>query len=165
MVGNGSNPMTEKPVAPVMSAIIRINNRQRRLNFDRDGVVVLARWVLEREGCREGELSLLFTNNLRIRELNRDYLGRNRPTDVIAFPQDGDGGLLGDVAVSTERVISQAGRFGQTPEEELTLCLIHGILHLFGWKDHPPAAREKMRRREENLLKTWKRRKRWSLIK
>lgn len=148
-----------------MTAVIRINDCQRRLALDPEAVAALARWVLDREGCRGGELSLLFTNNLRIRELNREYLGRDRPTDVLAFPQDGPGGLLGDVAVSTERVISQSGRFSQTPEDELALCLIHGILHLLGWSDYPEIAREEMRRREENLLKSWKRRKRWSLTK
>lgn len=148
-----------------MTAIIRINDRQRRLALDPGRVAGLARWVLEREECRGGELSLLFTNNRRIRELNRRYLGRDRPTDVLAFPQDGPGGLLGDVAVSTERVISQSGRFSQSPEGELALCLIHGILHLLGWRDDPETAREEMRRREEKLLKSWKRRKRWSLTK
>jgi probable rRNA maturation factor len=148
-----------------MNPVIQITDRQRRLVLDREGIAALARWVLEREGCREGELSLLFTNNSRIRELNRRYLGRDCPTDVLAFPQDGPGGLLGDVAISTERVISQSGRFSQTTEDELTLCLIHGILHLFGWGDHPSRARAELQRREENLLESWKRRKRWSLIK
>jgi len=148
-----------------MPAVIHINNRQRRLSLDRQGIADLARLVLEREGCRGGELSLLFTNNPRIRRLNREYLGRDYPTDVLAFPQDGPGGLLGDVAISTERVISQSGRFAQTPGEELALCLIHGILHLTGWRDHPPPAREAMKKREEALLRTWKRRRRWSLTR
>jgi len=125
-----------------MTVVIQINDRQRRLVLDREGIAALARWVLEREGCREGELSLLFTNNSQIRKLNREYLGRDYPTDVLAFPQD-----------------------GQSSADELALCLIHGILHLFGWGDHPETVRAEMRCREENLLESWKRRKRWSLIK
>ena len=154
-----------------MATVIDINDRQRRLRLDRDGIVALARWVLEREGRRGGELSLLFTNNARIRELNRRYLGRDYPTDVLTFPQQESapaplpGGLLGDVAISTERVISQCRRYRQGPGDELALCVIHGILHLTGWEDHPEAAREEMRRREESLLKAWKRRRKWSLIK
>jgi probable rRNA maturation factor len=148
-----------------MTVVIQINDRQRRLVLDREGIAALARWVLEREGCREGELSLLFTNNSRIRKLNREYLGRDYPTDVLAFPQDGPGGLLGDVAISTERVIAQARLYLQSSADELALCLIHGILHLFGWGDHPETVRAEMRCREENLLESWKRRKRWSLIK
>ncbi len=154
-----------------MTAVIHINNRQRRLSLDRDGIAALAGWVLSREGCRTGELSLLLTNNARTRELNREYLDRDRPTDVISFPQDEAGGgepsfgLLGDVAISTERVIDQARRYGQPVADELALCLIHGILHLTGWRDHPEAARGRMREREEALLRAWKRRRRWSLIK
>lgn len=154
-----------------MACIIRITDRQRRLRLDREGLAALAQWALGREGRREGELSLLFVNNARIRELNREYLDRDRPTDVISFPQDEEGagetpgGLLGDVAISTEQVIRQARRYRQTPQEELALCLIHGILHLTGWRDHPEAVREKMRRREEALLQAWIRKRRWSLIK
>lgn len=152
-----------------MTPLIQITDRQRRLRLDREGIAALAEWVLEREGCRAGELSLLFTNNARIRELNREYLGRDYSTDVLSFPQEETGpgvtpgGLLGDVAISTERVISQARQYRQPVENELALCLIHGILHLFGWGDHPETAREEMRRREGNLLRSWKRKKRWSL--
>ncbi len=148
-----------------MTTIIRITDRQRRLALEREGVAELAAWVLGREGRREGELSLLFTNNHRIRELNRRYLDRDRPTDVLAFPQGGAGGLLGDVAVSTEQVIRQAPEYGQPVGDELALCLIHGILHLTGWADHPRTEREKTRRREQALLGEWKRKRRWSLIK
>ena len=148
-----------------MDPVIRITDRQRRLSLDREGVAALAEWVLGREGRGEGELSLLFTSNRRIRELNRRYLGRDRPTDVLAFPQEGDGGLLGDVVISTEQVIAQAPEYGQSAGEELALCLIHGILHLTGWADHPRAEREKTRRREQSLLGEWQRKERWSLIK
>lgn len=148
-----------------MDPVIRITDRQRRLALDREGIAALAEWVLGREGRREGELSLLFTNNLRIRELNRRYLDRDRPTDVLAFPQDGSGGLFGDVVISTEQVIIQAPEYGQSAGEELVLCLIHGILHLTGWADHPRTEREKMRRRERALSGEWQRKKRWSPIK
>ncbi len=148
-----------------MPPVIRITDRQRRLSLDREGIAALAEWVLGREGRREGELSLLFTNNPRIRELNRRYLDRDRPTDVLAFPQDDSGGLFGDVVISTEQVIIQAPEYRQTAGEELVLCLIHGILHLTGWADHPRAEREKMRRRERALFGEWQRRSRWSLIK
>jgi probable rRNA maturation factor len=148
-----------------MTGEIHINNRQRRLVLVREGIAALARWVLEREGRREGELSLLFINDSRIRELNREYLDRDRPTDVLAFPQDGAGALLGDVVISTERVVRQAPVYRQSVEAELALCLIHGILHLTGWRDHPDAARKEMAKREKALLRSWRRKKLWSLTK
>ncbi|MDP8236094.1 MAG: rRNA maturation RNase YbeY [Candidatus Erginobacter occultus] len=148
-----------------MPPIIQITDRQRRIPLDREGIAALAAWVLIREGRREGELSLLFTNDPRIRKLNREYLARDRPTDVLAFPQDGAGPLLGDVVISTERVVRQAPEYRQSVHDELALCLIHGILHLTGWRDHPAAAREEMGKREKALLRSWRRKKLWSLTK
>ena len=112
----------------------------------------------------------MFSNNRRIRELNREYLGRDHPTDVLAFPQnEGEAGrlhqwFLGDIVVSTERIAEQASEFGQPVEDELALCLIHGLLHLIGYLDSPAAKREEMRKVEEKLLRFW-RKKEWSLIK
>ncbi|MFH1038493.1 MAG: rRNA maturation RNase YbeY [PVC group bacterium] len=161
-----SNPYSPK----TMSYTIRIINRQRRLSLDRGGVESLAGWVLGREGRREGEVSLVFLNDAGIRELNRRYLGRDYPTDVLSFPQNEGPAVplhpwfLGDVVLSTGRVVRQAPDHGQSAEDELALCLIHGVLHLLGYRDRPAGCRRKMSRREEQLLRAWKRKKRWSLI-
>ena len=154
-----------------MSFNVRIINSQRRLRLNREGIEALAGWVLGREGIGEGELSLLFLNNDRIRELNRQYLERDYPTDVLSFPQNEGPDrelhpwFLGDVVISTEQVVRQAPVHGQSVEDELALCLIHGLLHLLGYRDHPAGSRRIMRCREEALLKAWKRKKQWSLIR
>lgn len=153
------------------SATVDVINRQRRLRVDRKAIARLASWVLDREGSPGAEIGIILVGDRRIRELNRAYLGRDYPTDVLAFPQnegemrDLNRWLLGDVVVSTGRVEEQAGDYGEVPAAELARCLIHGILHLLGYRDHPPGDRRKLKNREEKLLASWKRKQGWSPIK
>ncbi len=136
-------------------ARISIRNEQKRFRPDLRAVRALSAFVLGEEGAPEGEVSVLITDNAGIQRLNRLWLKRDRPTDVLAFPAGSPGAFLGDVAVSAERAGEQAGRFGQSPAEELALCLVHGILHLFGYADHPPRRRREMARRERAILRRW----------
>ena len=93
------------------------------------------------------ELSVLFTDDPGIRDLNRKYRSQDHATDVLSFPQDegvenGQGQvLLGDVAVSVETAARQAEDHHLSLEEELILLLIHGILHLMGY-DHERSPKE-----------------------
>lgn len=109
------------------------------------------------EGCpEEAELSVAIGDDQWIQELNRRYLGKDAPTDVLAFPQEGaphsEESLLGDVAISEETAARQAGERGREAAEEVELLLVHGILHLTGWRDETPAQRRAMMRRAEALL-------------
>jgi len=79
------------------------------------------------------ELSVLFCGDARMRALNRHYRGKDRPTDVLAFP--GDGGALGDIVISLPYASREARRRGQRRAEELDRLLLHGYLHLLGY-DH-----------------------------
>jgi len=106
------------------------------------------------------ELSILLLDDARITGLNQQYLGRGRPTDVLAFPMGDpllEAGrqprLLGDVVISIETAARQAARHGRTLCEEVALLLIHGILHLIGY-DHEPsaAAARSMRAKEKELF-------------
>ena len=92
----------------------------------------------------------MITDDPGIQELNRDYLDRDRPTNVISFPmQEGDYGdvnpnVLGDVVLSVETVARDAEALGYNLLEMLDFYLIHGILHLIGY-DHEGAADEAAR--------------------
>ena len=82
----------------------------------------------------------MLINNPAMRALNRDYRGKNQTTDVLSFPVEsprfpGQPRLLGDVVLCVERVGVQARRRNWAFDDELTLCLVHGILHLLGY-DH-----------------------------
>jgi len=140
-----------------------ISNRQRRLRLRPEAVRVLVGTVLKREKISAGEVSILLVNNASMRSLNFRYLGRDRPTDVISIPQPRGfrGGnpvpALGDVIISTEQVLRQAGEFGGDPPGEFALCLVHGILHLLGYRDSPAKERKRMAARELAILRAWRR--------
>jgi len=111
---------------------------------------------MQAEGCHpEAELSIVIGDDAWIQELNRTYRKKDRPTDVLAFPQDpGPSGspLLGDVAVSAETAARQAEELGHGFERELALLVTHGILHLTAWDDKTPAQRRHMMQRAEEIL-------------
>ena len=94
---------------------------------------------LERLDCGPSEVHVLVTGDGRIRELNRDFLGQDRPTDVLSFP-DGDmlptgRRLLGQIVVSLDTARRQADDAGHSEMRELSELLLHGTLHLLGY-DH-----------------------------
>lgn len=107
---------------------------------------------------KEAEVSVLLVDDNTIRKLNRRYRGDDRPTDVLAFSQregpyrEINPNLLGDIVISVERALIQSKRFNQSLEKELSLYLIHGLLHLLGYDDTDPADRAKMARRQEEIL-------------
>lgn len=82
------------------------------------------------------ELSLTLLADEEIRELNRRYLGHDRPTDVIAFTLGGPEDLVGDVYLGVEQARRQAQELGVPPSEELLRLTVHGTLHVLG-HDHP----------------------------
>jgi len=139
-----------------MSALFR--NSQKVVEVLPGSVTALAEFVLSQEGASQNELSVLFVDDAQITELNRRYLGRNRPTDVLAFPMgvgenaDIHPEVLGDVVVSAERAACYAEECDLKVEDELSLYLIHGILHLLGYDDTTAPAKRKMRKRERELL-------------
>jgi len=116
--------------------------------------------ILKDSGCQKAELSILLLDDEKIKELNKAYLKRNRPTDVISFPQnDGvrahaDSQLLGDVVISLETARRQARRSGKSLREEFAFLLIHGMLHLLGYDHEGPLrkAREMASREKELFL-------------
>ena len=112
----------------------------------------IAARLLEGLGCGEVELSLLLTDNETIRELNSNYRGKDRATDVLSFPMD-DPVLMGDVVISLETAAVQADSYGVTTDEELSRLLVHGILHLLGY-DHVNGGRQaaKMTGKESELM-------------
>ena len=86
-------------------------------------------------GAAAGEVSVTLLDDVDIQALNREYLGADRPTDVIAFSL-GDAETLGDVYVGFERAGIQASELGIPLVEELVRLAIHGTLHVLG-HDHP----------------------------
>lgn len=104
--------------------------------------------MLESLDLGEAELSVLLCDDETIRELNRRYRKKNKPTDVLAFPmQEGPGpsfdtGVLGDVVISLPTAARQAVQRDRPIIQEVTFLLAHGLLHLVGY-DHATAPEER----------------------
>ena len=119
-----------------------------------------AQAILNALDCPDGELSILIVNDSQIEALNKQYLNRSGPTNIIAFPmQEGEFAnispqLLGDVVISVETAHKEGINAGISMEERLIQLLIHGILHLFGY-DHETTEQEtiKMEKKNEELMK------------
>ena len=81
-------------------------------------------------------ISILISDDRRIRELNRNFRKKDKATDVLSFPrQDGSGKPGGDIAISVEIAAKSASGLGHTLAKELKLLILHGMLHLAG-HDH-----------------------------
>jgi probable rRNA maturation factor len=125
--------------------------------ISRADVTRRARAMLEAVQMSDHELSVVLTGDDQIRNLNRIYRNKDRPTDVLAFAQregvlaERAGRLLGDVIVSVPTARRQAVARGRDLVAELTMLLAHGLLHLLGW-DHDTPAKDRRMRRETGRL-------------
>lgn len=133
---------------------LKIKNLQRikkiNLNQWQDRLAkILNLLFLEKES-----VSFVLCDNKFIQKLNKEYFREDSSTDVIAFPlrEERESLYLGEVIVSVEEVVNNSVIFKVSWEEELLRCLIHGILHLLGYKDRTKSEKTRMRRKEEEIL-------------
>lgn len=116
--------------------------------------------ILNALDCHDAELSILIVDDPQIAKLNKKYLHRYGPTNVIAFPMGTDQfantsqQLLGDVVISVETAAKEGNSIGISTEERFIQLLVHGVLHLLGY-DHEKSETEaeKMEQRENEILK------------
>ena len=117
-----------------------------------------ARAALEHES-QDGELSIVLTDDARLQELNREYLGIDAPTDVLSFPAsetDPQTGAryIGDILISIPRAQSQADAAGHALESEVQLLVVHGVLHLLGHDHAAPEEKTRMWQAQADILET-----------
>ena len=132
-----------------------------------DGLEAVIRTVLNKTAevydlSPQTEVSVLFTDNATIHSLNRDYRGKDMPTDVLSFalnegdePTIIDGppeNLLGDIIISLEKAAEQAAEYGHSQEREVAFLTLHGLLHLLGYDHETEDDRAEMRKEEEAVL-------------
>ena len=127
-----------------------------------DTVRKAAYTVGELYGLDNAEVSITFTDNEHIHEINRDYRNVDRPTDVISFAlNEGDepeieGGapvnVLGDIIISVEKAVEQASDYGHSVEREVAFLTVHGMLHLLGYDHIEEDDRKEMRREEDFVM-------------
>jgi probable rRNA maturation factor len=105
------------------------------------------------EGIHRGEISVAFVSDPEIHRLNRQYLDHDYATDVLSFALEHDGDrIVGEVIVSVDMARTRCQEFGWTARHELTLYVIHGALHLVGYRDKSVADQQRMRGRESHYL-------------
>ena len=136
------------------------DNRQSKFEISLEKIKQEAQVILNALDCPDGELSILLVDDSQIETLNKEYLNRSGPTNVIAFPmQEGEFSnisphLIGDVVISLETAEKEGRMAGISMENRFTQLLVHGILHLFGY-DHEKTEHESllMEKKSEELLK------------
>ena len=142
-------------------AKIEITDLQDHVRLDKKMILQVVRRVIKEEGRSAKSLSIVLTDNRHIRDLNREYLGRNGVTDVISFPLEdldwpgghcSNGGINGEIIASAEQAVQQAQTTNTDPRAELMLYLVHGLLHLMGYDDRKPEQARQMHAREDALL-------------
>ncbi len=138
---------------------ILIENRQRRIKVDLRRLRHSLKAITNYLECGDKEISLVLADNRTIQELNKEYLGRDYPTNVISFSlSEGKFGninpaVLGDIVISVEKALSDAGKTFFA--DELDFLAIHGVLHLLGY-DHEgrasTASAARMEKREREVF-------------
>jgi len=141
---------------------VLIRNRQRKQKVDTERIRDFTQRLLDRLECEAKEVSLVIVNDRQITEINRDYLGKNRPTNVISFAM-GEGefgdlgsGLMGDVVVSVDTACRDALASGADPDDELDFLIIHGVLHLLGYEHEKTEEAMAMRKKEAEMFSALK---------
>ena len=121
-----------------------------RRKVDPAALRAAARAALAQQGApAPSELTLMIAGDGELRSLNREFLGQDRPTDVLSFPtRERDGAArrlyLGDIAISFPQARAGAGRGGHPVKAELRLLVVHGVLHLLGHDHAKPAKKARM---------------------
>lgn len=145
-----------------MKMIIYISNLQKDLPINERQVEQLAKEVVSYEKRTYDEVSIQFVDTQEICSLHDEYFDDPSPTDCISFPMDQDPDendpykVLGDVIVCPETAILYANNNDCDAYQELTLYVVHGLLHLLGYDDIETSDIEKMRAAEERHMKNLK---------
>lgn len=141
---------------------IYMSNRQKALPINTGTLRRRLTKLLRELGLEEADVSVTITDDAEIREINQQYRGVDKATNVLAFaleegqPMPGAPRVLGDIVISAETIQAEAGPLGYTDGEMFYFYLIHGLLHLIG-HDHElgPRQAEEQEKETERL---------WSLI-
>uniref|UniRef100_UPI0030DAA519 rRNA maturation RNase YbeY n=1 Tax=uncultured Planktosalinus sp. TaxID=1810935 RepID=UPI0030DAA519 len=110
-----------------------------------------------KEGFKLGEISYVFCDDEYLHKLNIQYLNHDTLTDIISFDYTVDEEIIGDIYISIERVRENAKEFNSTFEDELARVIIHGVLHLLGYKDKTELEKLEMRQKEDSAVQYFNR--------
>lgn len=159
--------------------MIYIDNRQNKVNIDEklEKILehVISEIIQEEKVDREVQISIIFVDNNEIRELNNEFRGIDKATDVLSFPMleypphkvynevylnyafeesyfEGEELILGDMALSLEKALEQSEEYNHSFNREVAYLTVHSILHLLGYDHIEEEDKIRMRLREEEIL-------------
>jgi len=141
---------------------VYIDNRQDKVQIEEEINIIIekvAREVLSLENASlDCEISVSFVDNEEIRELNREYRGVDKDTDVLSFPMEDEFVvegliLLGDIIISLERALEQSKDFGHSLYREVAYLTAHSIFHLLGYDHMDEEEKNIMREKEKEVMK------------
>jgi len=158
-----------------MSLQLGWSNDQEKLEIPDEWITKIEQLLQlagEAEGIFDGEVSLTFTNDEEIHQLNREYRGIDRPTDVLSFAMQEDGvdeldiifevdsedekdpisGMLGDIIISVDTALAQSEEYGHSFEREIGFLFVHGFLHLIGYDHQDDETEAEMTAKQEAIL-------------
>lgn len=127
-----------------------------KTKFKLDGKSRFSKWLshsIVSEGKKEGEINFIFCDDDYLVEINQQYLNHDTLTDIISFDYSVGNELHGDIFISIERVRDNATDYNVAFDEELKRVMIHGVLHLCGFKDKSVEDQKKMRKKEDEKIK------------
>lgn len=133
-----------------------ISFQNQNIEFNLTNKVKIKQWmkqIIEFEKKKLGQLNFVFTTDEEVLKTNIQFLNHNTYTDIITFDDCEGTTINGDIIISIERVKENANKFKSDFEAELKRVLIHGVLHLCGYKDKKSADAELMRKKENWALK------------
>ncbi|NCT10587.1 MAG: rRNA maturation RNase YbeY [Flavobacteriia bacterium] len=123
--------------------------------FEISNESILENWIdtiISNNDCETGELNFIFCDDEYLYKLNVEFLNHDTFTDVISFDNTLGKLISGDIFISVERVRENAKEYNATFDDELHRVLIHGVLHLLGFKDKSPEDEKMMRSQENDAL-------------
>ena len=143
----------------IMNTYNIFNDTEENLDEYMDKLYGLLDFALKREKLDNVEFNIIFVDINKIHEINREYRGIDRPTDVISFALEDnmdielDHRLLGDIYICLEKAHEQAIEYNHSYLRELSFLMIHGLLHLLGY-DHVNSKEEEkiMFGKQEDIL-------------
>ena len=134
----------------------KINFFTEDINYTLKQKTKIRLWItatIKEEGYNLEELNFIFCSDNYLLRINQDYLKHNNYTDVITFDNaEGLKMIMGDIFISVDRVKENAKQFKSNMETELCRVIIHGTLHLLGYKDKAKAAKTEMTAKEDYYL-------------
>ena len=139
---------------------LQIQNNQNKIKIDKSKIRGTVLKILKILDCADKEISLNFVDDIKIKQLNKQYLGKDKATNVLSFSlrEDEYGDInpqiLGDIVISVETAQKDAAYGNFTVDQEIDFLIIHGLLHLLGYNHENTTKKEtsKMRKKERELF-------------